>query len=211
VELPIEWLTAEATGSTIRVASTVRHTTAANRFIGDASYGAHSGARRRRRSGNGQNVQKTEQRRGIEVMEQLSRNRRIIEDFTQRSLSAISSEFGRLAYVAGLREPQTGAYSHSGLAEVYSPGGVQEALSATHELLFSRVLQLPLAQQLEDLNRCLADSDTREFSGIWKNAEFQASLCPVGTTDGTNELFAANLEALLEVIENDATTVGRAA
>jgi hypothetical protein len=71
------------------------------------------------------------------------------DDFVLNSLAGISGLFGKLDYVAGLRQGD-GAYSHWGLARVHGEMAAHQAASDAHRLLFSRVLTMPLGFLLND-------------------------------------------------------------
>src|SRR5215470_10472812 len=77
--------------------------------------------------------------------------RQILYDLALNHLEPLRGNFSRLAYLAGLRKPSTGVYEAEGLLAVYGREPVHQALSQCHEELFERVLELPLAQQQEDL------------------------------------------------------------
>src|SRR2546428_5367828 len=88
--------------------------------------------------------------------DQLLRNRGVLRDFTTSTLAAIPNVFGRLVYVASLRDLSSGKYEHAGLSALYSPEAVQEALETCHYELFQKVLETPLSIQEGDLRECLA-------------------------------------------------------
>lgn len=146
-------------------------------------------------------------------MEQFDRNRRIVEDFTERTLAFIPSEYGRLLYLASLRDLATGAYSHAGLEALYSREAVQEALAVTHRSILERILQLPLQQQLGDLRRCLGTHESGEMGAVtsrWSDVEFYRSMLPICIPEATKELFCSSLAAVLYVIETESPTGARA-
>jgi hypothetical protein len=51
-------------------------------------------------------------------------------------LEPLGSGYGRLAYLAALRDPITGKYAHEKLAAVYGEERVSEALAKCHEEMF---------------------------------------------------------------------------
>ncbi|HET9401024.1 MAG TPA: hypothetical protein VFO34_08740 [Candidatus Acidoferrales bacterium] len=140
-------------------------------------------------------------------MDGFDRNRRLIEDFTDRTLAAISTDYGRLLYLSTLRDLGTGAYSHSGLETLYPAGAVQEALAASHRSIFDRILQTSLERQLYDLRNCFDayTEDAAELATRWSDVEFYRSLMPLGLPGALKELFCTNLAALLAAIELEAT------
>lgn len=140
-------------------------------------------------------------------MNDFDRNRRLIEDFTERTLAAISTDYGRLLYLSTLRDLGTGVYSHSGLETLYPAGAVQEALAASHRSIFDRILQTSLKVQLQDLKQCFDayTGDAVELATRWSDVEFYRSLMPLGLRSAIKELFCTNLAALLSAIELEAT------
>jgi hypothetical protein len=135
----------------------------------------------------------------------LNRNRRLLEDFSSRTLGAIPSEYARLVYVSTLRDLATGRYEHAGLAVCYPEGAVHEALLESHAEIFARILEMPLATQLVDLRACLASlgEELRSQAARWRELEFYRVLVPTGVPPYIRELFCANLEALLSVVEKE--------
>ncbi len=161
----------------------------------------------------GKNVQETERQSGVSpvgtegcvVYERVSfdRNKALIEDFTEVTLAAIPSDYGRLLYLSTLRDLATGRYVHSGLEEKYSEGAVHEVLDGVHHEIVTRILETPLDQQAADLGRCLDNlpGDRRELAKQWKELEFYRALLPLGMPGYTRELFCSNLEALLTALQ----------
>src|SRR5487761_571581 len=87
----------------------------------------------------------------MSVINQLQQNRRIIQDFTLTTLAGIPGKFGRLTYMASLRDLSSGRYEHAVLAALYPDEAMQQALQLCHEQIFERILEAPLAQQETDL------------------------------------------------------------
>jgi len=86
----------------------------------------------------------------VSIHTQLEQNRHIIHDFAVTTLSAIPDEFGRLTYIASLRDLSTGRYEHAGLSALYPEEAIQQALKQCHEEVFRRVLETPLSIQEND-------------------------------------------------------------
>ena len=92
----------------------------------------------------------------MDTLAQLQQNRRIIHDFTLSTLAPIPTAFGRLAYLASLRDLSTNVYEHASLTAYYPLDAVRQALEQCHEELFERILETPLTLQEEDLRRHLS-------------------------------------------------------
>jgi len=139
------------------------------------------------------------------TLEQFQQNQRVIEDFTSRTLLAIPSDYGRLIYVASLRDLASAHYHHEGLAAVFPEGAVQQALAYCHEELFAKILETPLEQQEWDLRTCLTgfEGEFWEIVDRWRELEFYRMLVPLGLPGYLRDLFCSNLRALLAVFAED--------
>ena len=141
-------------------------------------------------------------------MDEILRIQPIIGDFTATTLAAIPNVFGRLIYIASLRDLSSGRYEHSGLATVYSPEAVQEALKFCHQEIFSRVLEMPLSAQEQDLSECLEGMPGPLAATIahWRQLESYRILPPEDSPDYLRELFFSNLRVLLEILDSRRST-----
>ena len=137
--------------------------------------------------------------------EAFDRNRKLTEDLTERTLAAIASEYGKLIYLASLRDLASGTYRHEGLEVLYSAGSVQEALLQAHREVCSRIMEMPLALQEMDLASCWRgfETDAEGLIGNWKESEAYRTLIPFGLPDYMRTLFCSNIETLLSVFEAD--------
>lgn len=99
------------------------------------------------------------------------------DDFVLNSLAGIAGLFGKLDYVAGLRQGD-GAYSHWGLARVHGEIAAHQAASEAHRLLFSRVLTTPLGLLLDDA------AQSQSGHGLEKYLNYLAERRPVLAPQG---------------------------
>ena len=141
----------------------------------------------------------------MEMLTQLRQNRRIIQDFTATTLSAIPGMFARLAYLSSLRDLSSGAHDHAGLEVIYPKEAVRQALEQCHEELFARILEVPLEAQLEDLQSCLQTMQGGLCSAVehWQRLETYRVLLPEHAPDYLKKLFCSNLQALLAILQAD--------
>jgi hypothetical protein len=148
----------------------------------------------------------------VESLDPLRKSRRVIEDFSSRTLAAIPSVFGRLYYVSALRDPATGRYEHEGLIDLYSEAAVQEALAHCHEELFLRILETPLSEQEADLCVCLGSSEDRFGAMVenWRRDRGFRNMCPEGIPCYLTDLFSSSLDAVLDILSADRITSGPA-
>ena len=139
----------------------------------------------------------------MESLERFQQSRAVIEDFSSQTLAAISSDFGRLYYIASLKNRDSGRYEHEGLSEVYPETSVQQAITHCHEELFSRILETPLSEQQQDLGACLVSAGEQYWDVIesWLETRYFERMCPDGLPYYLQDLFCSNLHALLSIIE----------
>jgi hypothetical protein len=144
--------------------------------------------------------------------ESFDRNRKLTEDLTERTLAAITSEYGKLLYLASLRDLASGEYRHDGLEALYSTGSVQEALLQAHREVCSRIMEMPLARQEMDLLDSWKGFEAKpeDLIGDWKESEVYRMLLPTGLPDYIRTLFCSNIETLLSVFDADRATTRRA-
>ncbi|MGB6076704.1 MAG: hypothetical protein WBG29_13805 [Candidatus Acidiferrales bacterium] len=138
----------------------------------------------------------------MEGLEQLHQDRRVIEDFTSRTLEPIPGDVSRLLHIATLRDLATGRYCHEGMAASYSQPAVDQALRLCHEELFERILETSLEHQEVEIRRCLRgfDSSAGEVAQRWREHEFYKFLIPSGVPVYLKQLFCSNLATLLHLI-----------
>jgi len=140
----------------------------------------------------------------VESLERFQQSRAVIEDFSSRTLAAISSDFGRLYYVSSLKDSNSGRYEHDGLMTLYPENAVQAALSHCHEELYSRILETPLRDQERDLRACLDSAGAQYWDVVesWReNRDFQ-NMCPEGLPNYLHDLFCSNMSALLSIFSS---------
>jgi hypothetical protein len=144
----------------------------------------------------------------MESLERFRQSKRVIEDFTGRSLAAIPNDFARLFYLSSLRDSPSSGYRHDGLATLYGDHPVQLALTHCHEELFVRILETPLEQQEWDLRLSLSGLDGGIAAALehWKaRADFE-ELLPQKLPGYLSDLFVSNLRALLEILSDTILT-----
>jgi hypothetical protein len=135
--------------------------------------------------------------------DQILRNRSVVRDFTATTLASIPNVFGRLVYIASLRDLSSGNYEHAGLSALYSAPAVQESLECCHYEIFQKILETPLSLQAQDLGECLQGMAGPYHSTLlhWRQMETYRVLPPGNAPDYLRELFFSNLRALLEILQ----------
>lgn len=126
---------------------------------------------------------------------------RVIDDISNHTLAAIPTFFGRLSYLASLRDPTTGRYQHCGLEQLYGQSAMQRALAFCQEEIFFRILEMPLEDQEKDLREFLALSEEPLATVVenWRELEPHRLWQPLRVQDCLRRLFLSNLEILFEL------------
>jgi len=120
-------------------------------------------------------------------------------DLFKHTLSTIPTVYGRLTYLASLRDANSGVYRHHGLFLSFGREESALALRTSHESLFTTWLTLSLAQKSEDLAAYFASLDDPETTVVqhWKKSRIYRTHAPTSATPAEAELFVAELEILL--------------
>ena len=126
-------------------------------------------------------------------------------DLWNRTLARIPTSFGRLVYLAGLIDVNTGRYKHFGLVQVYSENEAHEALRKAHAEVFGEWLNYPLRRQRGDLEAYLEslEGDREMVLRSWLHLTPYRSLIPAGSSEANRQLYIADLELILEILRNE--------
>ena len=127
-----------------------------------------------------------------------------IEDLWRVTLSQIPSQLGRLVYLSSLRDPNTGVYSHQGLAMRFNADDADEAIRQSHELAFNRWLILKVSEQREDCELYWSSllEDKRLVAEMWIQTENYRTLMPASASAAQRVDFNGHMEILLEWLRN---------
>jgi|SRR5581483_2030682 len=112
----------------------------------------------------------------------------------RKTLSQIPTLFGRLAYLASLRESPGGRYRHEVLTALLGPEDSDRALSRSHHQLFSEWLSYSLAEQKSDLDEYL------NTEGGTRNYRQYQNLIPSNAREVERQLYLTDLETLMELL-----------
>jgi hypothetical protein len=130
--------------------------------------------------------------------------RTALADLWKHTLSQIPTLFGRLAYLASLRDPNSGAYRHHGLSAAFGREESGRALKESHERTFSEWLNLALPEKSGDLRTYLRSLDDPQGSVVvhWLRSDHYRAQIPDSARPMESELFHTDLEALLRILKN---------
>lgn len=129
----------------------------------------------------------------------------IIVDISENSLAAIPTFFGRLNYLASLREAASARYRHYGLEQLYGENAAQFGLALCHAELFYRILEMPLEEQERDLREFLTDlvEPSETVVRNWRRLEPYGAWAPLEASESLLRLFLSNLRILLDLFSHD--------
>lgn len=126
-------------------------------------------------------------------------------DLWRNTLSRIPTVFGRLAYLASLRDQNTGAYAHQGLAQLFGDEAADQTMRRSHFDVFVEWLGLNLQHQKSDLEEYLSEleEDTKTVLGNWVRLSPYLTFMPSEAREVERRLFTTDLEALLVLLTHD--------
>jgi hypothetical protein len=125
-------------------------------------------------------------------------------DLWRNTLSQIPTVFGRLVYLASLRNSNNGNYEHYGLALVFGEDEANRALKDSHSTVFAEWLTFNLEQQKADLDLYLAGlfEDKRVVVETWVRLAPYQNLIPAAIRGVERRLYINDLSALIELFKN---------
>jgi hypothetical protein len=130
--------------------------------------------------------------------------RTAVNDLWKHTLSRIPTIYGRLAYLASLRDQNSGIYRHHGLSAAFGRDESGRALRQSHEEVFFEWLKLGLMEKHQDLRQYLATLEDPAAAVIhhWLGSRTFRTQIPSAARPMESELFCSELEALLEIMRN---------
>ncbi len=131
-------------------------------------------------------------------------SRAFVTSLWEAALSELPSLFGRLVFLAGLREPDN-TYRHYGLELALGPGAA-DIVRTSHETAFLDWLGLTIERQKEDLSVFLAGvpGHRRQALATWSDVARHAGLLPDSATAHERELYFADVQVVLGLCGADA-------
>ena len=124
-------------------------------------------------------------------------------DIWRNTVSQIPTVFGRLVYLAALRNPNNGCYEHHGLALVFGEDEADKALRSSHNAVFADWLLFNMEQQKADLDLYISSlfEDKRVVVATWLRLEPFRNLLPASVRGVERRLYIADFTVLLELLK----------
>ncbi len=118
-----------------------------------------------------------------------------MELWRRKTLEEIPSLFGRLVYLASLRDGGTNHYVHASLTPLLGPEGADRMLCHSHHQVFSEWIGFSLAQQKADLDEYVRIAgDRKHVLRQYRN------LVPPRAREVERQLYLTDLETLFELM-----------
>jgi len=125
-----------------------------------------------------------------------SRNPRVSGPESWRTvLYQIPTVFGRLVFLASLRDLATGHYYHPDLAQTLGVEEADRSLCSSHHQVFQQWLGFSLAEQRADLDEYLRLGNAPRYALPYRK------LVPATARDVERQLYLTDLETLLELLK----------
>ena len=126
-------------------------------------------------------------------------------DLWARTVSQIASVYGRLVYLSSLRNANTGAYEHQGLALKFGASEADRAIRTSLEQHFADWLRSPLPEQKADVDLYLSTiTENRSVViGSWLRVAPYRALAPAAARTAERDLFATDFEHLLTALSRE--------
>jgi hypothetical protein len=126
-------------------------------------------------------------------------------DLWRNTLSQIPTTFGRIIYLASLRDPNTGIYRHHGLGQLFGEDEMDQTLRASHDQTFAEWLCFTIEQQKQDVEDYLDDveGDKKAVLATWLRLSPYGNFVPASARDVERKLFNSDLDMILEVLRCD--------
>lgn len=125
------------------------------------------------------------------------------EDLRRRTLAKLPRALDRLIYLASMRDYNSGAYHHAGLAAHFTEEAASEAIAGCHREAFRQLLSASLEEIVQQLEGYVASSGVipADFVGTWSGMEPFRVAVPAETDSLAADFFCSNLRFALAILE----------
>ena len=125
------------------------------------------------------------------------------ESIWHYSVRPIKTVYGKLAYVAGLRDPDNGMYRHYGRGDAL-PDVINEAVRRIHEQIFREWLTLSLERKQADVELYLnqLEMDTALMLETWLRLMPYKNIVPPSFEGAEREKHESDIRAILMLLTN---------
>jgi hypothetical protein len=135
---------------------------------------------------------------------QFVNNREVLDETWGRELAEIETAYGRLVYLASLRDFNTGRYEHYA-TETGSRKRVHTYFLRLHEAIFKEWVNFALAEKMADIElyiRGLDSVDRADLVDAWLRLMPYKNLVPAAIWGPEREKHISDCEAILGLLRN---------
>ena len=129
----------------------------------------------------------------------------IPDERLSRELSLIQTSYGRLVYLAGLLDTNTGRYFSYGPTSGLADEELNRRVRGCHESLFQAWLTLPLETKMADVESYIStidDVDRVELIDAWLRLTPYKNLVPASVQGPERQRHFSDIEAILGLLRN---------
>jgi hypothetical protein len=141
----------------------------------------------------------------MQMVRSSARERECSDDLWLRDLSHIATSYGRLVYLAGLRNPDNGRYEYYGSTGNSSGIEANQGLKRYHEAIFRKWVGCPLETKKADIELYIAaidQVDQAELIDAWLRLTPYKNLVPASIQGPEREKHVSDCEAILGLLKN---------
>jgi len=128
-----------------------------------------------------------------------------VDDLWERTLMHIPSSYGKLVYLASLRNPDTGRYEHFGLAQHPNNADANRTLRRSHNAIFQEWVNYSLEQKKIDLEFYISTIEAVERAELldaWLRLTPYKNLVPAAIQGPERQKHISDFEAILGLLKN---------
>ena len=128
----------------------------------------------------------------------------ILRRLWSRELSLIPTYYGRMVFLAGLRNPDTGRYEYYGCPEHTSLTNVSQALQRIHEEIFREWVGQTLERKKTDIEFYIngLEIDPALLVDAWLRLSPYINLVPASVQGPERQKHISDIEAILGLLKN---------